>query len=165
MTGVGRGGLNGRTHKKKLPPKSPALLVLRVFMSERTAFIAEDVQTLFLQYICSTIPIFSYCYYCYLNRKISDHPFAKTKQISPSECPRKTFTYTRFINVQNLASKWDQQFISIWINYIAWKVFKYKVFLVRMRENADQKKLCIWTFFTQCHYHLKVMILHQSNRF
>ena len=43
MTGVrggGGGGLNGRIHKKKLPPKSPALLVLRVFMSERTAFIA-----------------------------------------------------------------------------------------------------------------------------
>ena len=38
----------------------------------------------------------------------------------------------------------------------AWKVFKYGVFLsrifpysVRMQENTDQKKLRIWTIFTQ----------------
>ena len=25
-----------------------------------------------------------------------------------------------------------------------------ELFLVRMQENTDQKKLCIWTLFTQC---------------
>ena len=40
--------------------------------------------------------------------------------------------------------------------YAAWKESKYGVFLIRifpysvqMRENTDQKKLCIWTLFTQ----------------
>ena len=28
----------------------------------------------------------------------------------------------------------------------AWKMSKY---LLRMRQNTDQKKLCIWTLFTQ----------------
>ena len=36
----------------------------------------------------------------------------------------------------------------------AWKVSKYRVFSgpysVRLRENMDQKKLRIWTHFTQC---------------
>ena len=35
------------------------------------------------------------------------------------------------------------------ITFTAWKVSRYEVFLVRMRENTDQKKLRIWTLFTQ----------------
>ena len=45
-----------------------------------------------------------------------------------------------------------------------WSVFsririKYRVILsifqysVRMRKNTDKKKLCIWTFFTQCYWY------------
>ena len=30
-------------------------------------------------------------------------------------------------------------------------------FLVRMQENTDQKKLCIWTLFTQCWFYFQFM--------
>ena len=46
--------------------------------------------------------------------------------------------------------------LSILIKNTAWKVFKYWVFSdpysVRVRENTDQKKLCIWTLFTDCFF-------------
>ena len=65
-------------------------------------------------------------------------------------------------------------FISFYISHTAWKVSKYGVFSgryfpafglnterygirnispysVRMREDTDQKKLRIWTFFMQCY--------------
>ena len=46
------------------------------------------------------------------------------------------------------------------ISNTAWKVSKYGVFLgpyfsvFGMQENLDQKKLRIWTLFTQCKYEM-----------
>ena len=35
-------------------------------------------------------------------------------------------------------------------------------YAVRMRENTDQKKLCIWKLFTQCLIHISVFSRYQQ---
>ena len=94
--------------------------------------------------------------------------------ISPCLCKDKFFhsnsNLTNSVDVKCLYEKCRLIFVSTriyalfkkldtpWYNnscftHAAWKVSKYGVFLF-WRENTDQKKLCIWTLFTQCHQYL-----------
>ena len=94
--------------------------------------------------------------------------FRKMLKNSPSENPigRERFnrkTVHKNYCYSNLWGKFLRLFIFQWMqvwlknNTTAWKMSKYGVFLqskspysVRIQENTDQKKLRIWTLFTQC---------------
>ena len=92
-----------------------------------------------------------------------------------------TFCHNK--NRQSKDNKYDQRWngysdnwqnkkvaILLWMwkihRYTVWKVSKYGVFSgpysVRMRENADQKNLRIWTLFTYLEKLLSVNILRNS---
>ena len=69
--------------------------------------------------------------------------------------------YQQLVKSDNwLAEEMSRELVQL--RCTAWKVSEYEVFLVhifvfsvRIQENMDQKKLCIWTLFTQWYFFFK----------
>ena len=81
----------------------------------------------------------------------------QTKKIIYLEMWQKNFTADEWLSMLHHASKfriektrkkYQPRLHKKWVT-LREKCPNTKFFLVRMRENMDQKKLCIWTLFTQ----------------
>ena len=133
-----------------LPPgiKGLSFLVERQTLISQKIFSALEVSETMQNRERSIIIFLQIC--TYTNKDFhSSGPFCsefKSKRTSPMLSFFQIFV--EFMHVEFYVKK------GVSFNDTTWKVSKYGVFSgpysVRMRENTDQKKLRIWTLFTQC---------------